>query len=155
VNRTNGHAGVRGWLLVLCLMLTIVGPLISVWLMTHTYQAFAPYLVGSIGLRVAVFVSLTLSACSVAFGVYAGLRLWLIKPDAVATARYALLAGLAADIVTAVIAVAAAPMHADGSLLRQVEIELVPGLLFFTLCLAYLNKSSRVQATYLSEQRVA
>jgi len=134
-------------------MLTVVGPLISVWLMTHTYEAFAPNLAGSAGLRVAVFASLALSACSVVFGVYAGFRLWLVKPNAVATGRYALLAGLAADIVTAVIAVVAGPMHAEGPLLRQVEIQLVPGLLFFTLCLAYLNKSSRVQATYLSEQR--
>lgn len=153
VNRSNRHAPVRGWLLVLCLMLTIIGPLVSVGLMAHTYEAFAPNLVGSAGLQAAVFGSLSLSTCSVAFGVYAGLRLWLVKPNAVVTAKYALLAGLAADIVTSVIAVAAGPMHAVGPLLRQVEIDMIPGLLFFTLCFAYLNRSSRVRATYLAKQR--
>ncbi|MCE9658386.1 MAG: DUF2569 family protein [Burkholderiales bacterium] len=153
MNRTNEHTGVRGWLLVLCLMLTTIGPLISVWLMAHQYDEFAPYLAGSAGLSVVIFVSLILTGCSVAFGAYAGLRLWRIKPNAVATARYALFASLAADIVSTVIAVSALPMHADGPLLRQVEIDLVPSLLFFTVCLAYLNRSSRVRATYLAEQR--
>ena len=93
----HGQTGVRGWLLVLCLMFTVIGPALSAWLMVNEYAMFAPRFVGSPGLQGAVFVSLVITACAVAFGIYAGLRLWRIRPKAVTTAKQALLAGLAAD----------------------------------------------------------
>jgi len=141
--------GVRGWLLALCLMLTVLGPIISLWLMVAVYTAFAPYLAGSPGLLVAICASLLIAACSVVFGVYAGLGLWLIRPRAVNTAKNALLFGFAADIITATIEIASAPgASQSGSLLRQIEVSLVPSLIFFVLCFAYLNRSERVHATY-------
>lgn len=150
---TKTYSGVRGWLLVLCLMLTIIGPLISAWLMTYHYRMFAPHFGNSVALQAAIFASLAITACSVAFGVYAGFRLWLIRPNAVATARYALLLGLAADIVTASIQLAAGPNSvADDGFVWPLTISLIPGLIFFTVCLGYLNKSRRVCATYQHDQ---
>jgi hypothetical protein len=93
--------GVRGWLLVLCLMFTVVGPAIAVWLMAHEYASAAP-----------------LGA----------------KPVAV-------------DLVTTTIEAATAQIPAD-RLLFHVEVSLVPSLVFFTLCFAYLDRSRRVHATY-------
>jgi hypothetical protein len=141
--------GVRGWLLALCLMLTVVGPIISLGLMVNVYTEFAPYLAGSPGLLVAICASLLIAACSIVFGVYAGLGLWLIRPKAVNTAKNALLFGFAADIITATIEIASAQgASQSGSLLRQIEVSLVPSLIFFVLCYAYLNRSERVHATY-------
>ena len=139
--------GVRGWLLVLCLMLTVVGPAISVWLMAHEHADAAQSFAGSLGLQAAVVCSLLLTACAVAFGAYAGLRLWLIRPGAVNTAKLALLVGLAVDIVTTAIEAAVA-QEPSGQLLFQVEVSVIPSLVFFTLCFAYLNRSKRVHATY-------
>ena len=141
--------GVRGWLLVLCLMLTVVGPLISTWLVTDEYLAFAPDFASSRGLQAAIFVSIALTACSVAFGVYAGLRLWSIRPGAVNTAKHALLLGLAVDIVTTVLQIAAGPTStAQARVLHEVTMSLIPSLIFFTVSFAYLNRSTRVHATY-------
>ena len=146
---TKTYRGVRGWLLVLCLAFTIIGPLISAWLMTYQYRMFAPHFVSSVALQVAIFASLAITAGSVAFGVYAGFRLWLIRPNAVATAKYALLVGLAADIVAASIELAAGPISvADDGFVWPLTISLIPSLIFFTVCLGYLNKSRRVYATY-------
>jgi hypothetical protein len=146
---TATYRGVRGWLLVLCLMLTVIGPLVCAWLMANEYSAFAPYFAASVGLQAAVLVSLAITASSVAFGVYAGLRLWLIRPRAVTTAKQALLLGLGADIVTTMIDVAAGPSpDAADRLLWQFTFNLAPSLIFFTLCFAYLNRSIRVRATY-------
>jgi len=143
------HTGVRGWLLVLCLMLTVIGPALSAWLAFNEYAMFAPNLAGSPGLQGAAFVSMVITACAVAFGIYAGVCLWRIRPKAVTTAKQALLAGLAADIVTTTIDIVAGPNPiAEGQLLYQIEIGLVPSLVFFTLCFSYLNRSSRVHATY-------
>jgi Protein of unknown function (DUF2569) len=153
---TTPRTGVGGWLLVLCLMFTVVGPLISAWLLADEYAAFEPYFAGSAGLQAAIFVSLAITACSVAFGIYAGLRLWLIRPNAVTTTKHALLVGLAADAVTTAIGLVAGPTpDAQGQLLRQLTIDLVPSFIFFTLCFAYLNRSRRVYATYLSNPKDA
>jgi len=139
--------GVRGWLLVLCLMLTVVGPALSVWLMAHEYASAAPLGAQPEGVQAAVLASLLLSAAAVAFGAYAGGRLWLIRPNALTTAKQALLFGLAVDVVTTTIEAATAQVPGD-RLLFQVEVSLVPSLVFFTLCFAYLNRSQRVHATY-------
>lgn len=145
----NTKHGVGGWLLVFCLMLTVLGPLISVWLMAQAYAASEPLFASSPGLQAAVFASLAITAGAVAFGAYAGLRLWLVLPNAVASAKQALAAGLAADIVTTLIELWAQPaLHADEGLFQPFVIAIVPTLVFFTLCFAYLNRSSRVHATY-------
>lgn len=142
-------SGVQGWLLILCLMLTLGGPLISAWLMAHQYAVLAPHFASASGLQAAIFVSFAIKASAVAFGAYAGLGLWRLRPNAVGTAKLALLAGLAAEVITTVIAVVVEPTHPmEGRLLRQVTIELIPSLAFFTLCFAYLNRSSRVEATF-------
>lgn len=141
--------GVRGWLLALCLMLTVAGPAISVWLMASAYGDVAPS--RPLGVQASVLASLLLSACAVAFGAYAGVRLWRIRPNAVATTKHALLFGLAVDVITTTLEVAAAAGPDDRSLF-QVEIGLVPSLVFFTLCFAYLDRSRRVHATYASSR---
>ena len=145
--------GVRGWLLALCLMLTVIGPAIAVWLMVIEYTSAEPLFLESPGRQAAALGSLLLSGCSVVFGVYAGVRLWLVLPNAVRTAKYALLFGLAVDIVTTAFEAAAAqvPSH---QLLFQVEIGLIPTLIFFTVCFTYLNQSKRVHATYGHPQPV-
>jgi hypothetical protein len=144
-----GHRGVRGWLLVLCLMLTVVGPLIASGLMAYRYVSSAPYFASSRGLEFAIFISIAIEACSLAYGIYAGIRLWTIQPGAVTTAKRALLFGLAANAVTTALQIATGPATpADGRLLHAVTMNLIPDLIFFTMCFAYLNKSTRVQATY-------
>ena len=145
------NEGVHGWLLLLCLMLTVVGPLISTWLVASEYRQLAPHFADSRSLQVATFFSIAITACSVAFGVYAGLRLWSIKPRAVNIAKASLLFGLAVEILTTSIQTAIAPASpAEGQLFYEVMMSLVPSLIFFTACFAYLNKSTRVEATYQS-----
>ena len=139
--------GVRGWLLALCLMLTVIGPAIAVWLMVLEYTNAQPHFSESMGMQAAAIGTLLLSGSAVVFGAYAGLRLWLVLPNAVSTAKYALLVGLAVDIVTTAIEAAAAPVP-SGQLLFQVEIGLIPTLVFLTVCYTYLTQSKRVHATY-------
>ena len=146
---TSGRKGVRGWLLVFCLMLTVIGPLISSWLMAYKYVSLEPSFAVSRSLEVATFISIVIEACSVAFGVYAGIRLWSIRPGAVDTAKQALLIGLAANVVTTALLIATGPTsNAEGRLLHEVTMKLIPDFIFFAVCFAYLNKSSRVHVTY-------
>ena len=141
--------GVGGWLLALCLMLTLIGPMLSMVLLAEEFAALAPYLADDRVLQAATLAKIAVTACAVAFGVYAGLRLWAIRPQAVSTAKQALLFGLAADILAALLQVIFGPVSTEeAGWLREATLSLVPGLLFFTLSFAYLNSSARVQATY-------
>ncbi|QPF75024.1 DUF2569 family protein [Roseateles sp. DAIF2] len=149
LNPTFAPRGVRGWLLLLCLMFVLIGPLLSLGLMWHSYQELAPIAASaaSAGSRIALWLALALMAGAIAYGIHAGLALWRLRPGAVRTAKRALLLGLAADIVLTLLEVLAAGPVA-GRLLPRLEIALLPSLLFFTLAYAYLNRSRRVQATY-------
>ena len=141
--------GVGGWLLVLCLMLAVIGPLIAVGLMVNETLVSAPYFQSALGLHLATIASMAITAWLVGSGIYAGVGLWLLRPGAVETAKTLLLLGLAADIAGAalhVLAPSLASPHAG--LLREVALSVVPDLIFFTACYAYLNKSARVRATY-------
>ena len=142
--------GVGGWLLMLCLMMVVFGPCISVWLLADSFARFSPYFAQSTGLLFAIIASMFLMACSVGFGIYAGLKLWLIRVRAVQIAKLALLFGLAADIVTTSIETIAwqTVTQTDGLWLRDVELHVIPSLVFFTACFAYLVGSERVHATY-------
>ncbi len=141
--------GVHGWLLVLCLMLTVVGPVISVWIVGREFDALAARFVTSRGAQWAMIVAIASTTCSTLLGIYAGLRLWAIKPQAVRVARAALAVGLAVDVcTTAISTILATAAPADGALFYDILRNLAPSLVFFTGCLAYLNRSRRVEATY-------
>lgn len=146
---TPAPRGVRGWLLVLCVVMTLVGPVISAWLIAEGYAVAVPYFAGS-RLVLAVFIgTLMLTLAAVAYGIHAGLRLWWVRPGAVATAKNALLFGLAVDVVSAAVHTAMRPVAESGWALRSdLTSTLLPGLVFFTVCFAYLNRSARVRATY-------
>ena len=142
--------GVGGWLLALCWMLTIIGPLLSVGLLSEEYAPLAKYLSSPGEVQAVIALSIALTLLAVLYGMWAGFRLWTIRPGAVATAKRALLVGLAVDLITIALQLTAlAPEAAgDGSLLQGVMQGSALSLVFFTACYAYLNKSARVQATY-------
>lgn len=141
--------GVRGWLLALCVVMTVVGPVISGWLMVCEYAAVAPYFDGSRWVLALFVATLVLTAAACAYGIHAGLRLWRVQPGAVATAKAALLFGLGVDVLSAAAHTAMGPVAESGWALRgDLTSTLLPGLVFFTVCFAYLNRSARVEATY-------
>ena len=141
--------GVRGWLLALCLVMTVLGPLISVWQMAADYDAAAPDFAGSRAVLAGFVLTAALTGAAVAYGMYAGLRLWAVRPGAVATAKRALLFGLAVDVVTAALHAAIGAVAESGWAVRSdLTSALLTSLIFFAVCFAYLNRSARVQATY-------
>ena len=81
------YYGVGGWLLLFCISLTIISPLINISsIMSNLSEVgklgeMFPSLVTIIYVEVALLLLLT------AFSIYAGYRLWTIKPNAVGTAK--------------------------------------------------------------------
>lgn len=146
------RAGVAGWLLLLCVFLVAVGPAISAWLFLDRQAVVGPRVMGSILLQALFAASQLLSLAATAWGIVAGWRLWQVRPGAVASARLALLAALAVDVLCATFDIATHPLLvAQGGLIRQVLWAVVPDLICFTACLGYLHHSRRVRATYPHE----
>jgi len=92
-----------GWLLLLCVGLTILGPLYAVASLTGSFRELTPLFDQFPGLMVLLVVDTTFTVGLMTFSIYAGVALWQIRPGAVSTAKRYLLWSLAYLPVAAVL----------------------------------------------------
>ena len=142
-------AGVGGWLLALCLILTIVFPATSLYrIISHTIPtAIAAHTLNPI-LLLSVY-SLLFSDLAVASFV-AGLRLWLVivKPHAVGFARRFLLTYLIGNAAYFVLWIAVVRPTKQVAYAEMGWYHLVGPAAFVYLWHTYLEHSKRVRRTY-------
>jgi hypothetical protein len=138
---------VAGWLLFLCLRLTLVYPAATLY---HILTRTVPTLIRS---QNPASTSL-LSVYSIAFttvavlSFIAGLKLWLVKPGAVTFARRWLWTYLIANIAYFVFWVIVVKPHQSLSLAEMGWYHVVGPIPSFALWYFYLEHSKRVRATY-------
>ena len=143
------YTGVGGWLLLLCLGLTVLSPLISMISLVTGYNDSSPFFEQFPGLKIIVTVDAVLSALLMAFSVYAGIGLWTVRPGAVVMAKRYLFCFLGYHVVAAVLPfLAGLPQDANDAMMPLVVKSAAQGFVFFALWYSYLNKSQRVRATY-------
>lgn len=68
--------GVKGWLVLLCLALTVFTPLITIANLTSAYQETSPLFAQFPRVRTVLIVDTVLSAGLMCFSIYAGVALW-------------------------------------------------------------------------------
>ena len=140
-------AEVGGWLLTLCLILTIVYP--GATLFVILFHAI-PAATSAPGYNRMVL----LSAYSGVFGILAllsfvtGLKLWLIKPSAVRSARRYLLTYLATNVAYFISWIAVIRPTAQASYLEMGYYHVAAPVASFALWWSYLEHSKRVHNTY-------
>jgi hypothetical protein len=143
---------VGGWLLVLCFILVVSYPAISLY---HIFKYTIPNLLDShIPIRAVVLLSVyaVLFIPTAVFSIVAGLRLWLIKSDAVSFTKRFLLMYLGANVgyfVVWVFWVLIARPSGAVSFAEMAWGHVVGPVLFVALGYPYLEHSKRVRATYL------
>jgi len=136
---------VTGWLLFLCLVLTLLYPATTLYHLT----SLVPLLIHahSLGFIFLLSYSVVLTFLAV-FSFLAGLKLWLVKLGAVSFARRWLWSYLIANIAHFVwFIVVAKPSLVS---VTQIGFDLVVPIAFFALWYFYLEHSRRVRATYPS-----
>jgi hypothetical protein len=142
--------GVKGWLGVLCFLLTIFSPLYAIGQAGRSWEAGEPYFAAFPGLRAAVALEVFLTICLAVYSVGAGAALWLRQPTAVKTVeaylRTVMIFAVTCPIV--VIGVANLPAAATEAMVEQAVIGGFLAILNAALWLMYLRKSKRVQATF-------
>lgn len=127
------YKGVRGWLLLLAILLTVLNP---IWLLrTFLFTDFTLYRFADIGLT--------------CFALYAGLSLWTIRANAVRIARIYLVVQLAYSVGASLLALTlAASPEQRLQVLGVVGRQVLGSYIFFAIWYEYLKKSKRVVATY-------
>ena len=108
------------------------------------YRELSKYFYQFPGLHVIAVIDLLLSCGLIAFSIYAGISLWLVKPGAVQITKRFLWSYLAYCGVTAIL-----PFMAGlPAMIPEIITNTSRGAVFFAIWYSYLNKSKRVKATF-------
>ena len=147
-------SGVKGWLLLLCLNLTIFIPASYLYQINCVFDLF-----NSTRNRILLLMFKALLAYNLLtiatmlflaiFSFYAGLRLWHVKSRAVKTAKAFLITQLLLILVITIIRpIMISTVDTGWQVFSALLISLIPSLFQFGLWYLYLTKSSRVHNTY-------
>ena len=151
--------GVRGWLLLLCLNLTIFIPASCFYEVMSTLYSFNSFiyqimLIVSNQLLLHNIAIIAIMGFLATLSFYAGLQLWEVKPGAVKIAKIFLIIQLSLTFIVAAIRLFIIfPIVASEHSFSVIIKILIPSLLHFSLWYLYLSKSRRVHNTYSNGER--
>lgn len=136
------YRGVKGWLLLFVLIITVINPLATALVFFVRPFGFNPmYYLGFIDVFWITVITL--------FGVYAGIHLWAVKPGAVAKARaYLLTMGAYAVFLAVYNFYILKPSNPTPEQIGTTAGSFVRILVFVAVWWAYFKRSKRVKATY-------
>ncbi len=143
------YKGVRGWLLLLCVILTIFTPLSTFFNLSYGYGQVSPYFDLYPGLLAVSIIDILLSSGLIIFSFYAGISLWRIKPNAVGTIKSFMLYLLVYSILVFFLPFIAGLSSGD----TQIMFESILGnsvrmWVWLAIWYNFINRSKRVKATY-------
>jgi hypothetical protein len=146
-NGSSVHIEVSGWLLALCLILTVVFPATSLY---HIISYAIPSALAAHTFNRIVLLSVysLLFGAVAVFSVMAGLRLWLVKPRAVGFARRFLLMYLLANAAYFVFWIAVIRPTTQIAYAEMGWYHIVAPAASAFLWYTYLEHSKRVRNTY-------
>lgn len=146
----DGIYGVKGWLLFLCIILTIISPIFSLGHLEMAWRESGPLFGAYPHLKDAVVIETLCMVALMAYSIYAGFSLWSVKLGAVKVAKNYLLAWLIYSIATPFVFVGIAdlPSVFKNEILEEGIKNVVISILTFVIWFTYLHRSMRVRATY-------
>ncbi len=143
---------VGGWLLLLCLALTVFSPLRT--LITYVISSEDNLRLFDLypGWKVVFYIDASLSVLLMIMSIRAGLALWTIKPKAVQIAKNYLLLYLGYSIIASILPFfAGLPSSSNNLIVQEMAKGFFQSLIFFIVWYKYLSVSKRVKATYGSD----
>ena len=149
IDTNTKYKGVAGWLMLLCVGLTILGPLRSLVTLVQGYNESSPHFERIPGLRTLATIDIPLSLALISFSIYAGLRLWQIKPGAVQTAKKFYICMLAYTAISVTLPfMVELPQQATSAMQGEALKEIIQSAVSVGIWYFYLRVSKRVKATY-------
>lgn len=154
VERQSSIKGVNGWLLFFCVYLIILGPLMSLPYIIDYIIEIRDELNWYPGVGVILDIDLILNILMLLYGIYVGINLLRIRPDAVRSAilylNVIIVYMVAAFIIIIIILQASEPsfnqviQNAFGYFIK----ETISSIGFVLIWILYLKQSERVKITY-------
>jgi hypothetical protein len=141
--------GVKGWLLLMCISLTILDPssiIINLMIVTNLTK---PYFNKNSELLRLILINGTFSIGLAVFSIYAGLSLWKVLPNAVATAsKYLIAIALYSVFSTFIPTLVGLQTEPAKGISGNSVFNSMLTILYASAWYIYLKKSGRVKATY-------
>ena len=148
------YKGVGGWLLLLCLTLTIFRPLFTLIGLVSALNTASLLSTQFPSFFTFVVIDTILSVGLMCFSIYAGVALWTVKSGAVKIAKTYLLVFIAyAVIENFLLFTVGLPSQSDIVLEEGIK-QIIRSAAYFFVWYAYLTKSERVKATYSDDLSV-
>lgn len=146
---TPRYTRVGGWLLLLCIVLTILSPLRTFINLVYSYSVTAPYFGYYPELKTLFIIDGVLSTALMAFCIRAGIALWTIKSGAVKMTKKFLILFLCYAGISVILPFMVGLSEEEANeMVPEVVKSLAQALIFFGIWYSYLNVSKRVKATY-------
>jgi len=143
------YYGVKGWLLLFCLSLTIFSPLYTAYTLFVSYEEVSLLFKTYPVLEDLVTVDIYLSIGLMIFSIYAGSILWNIKPRAVEITKIYLKVYLVYTIIASFLPfMAGLPSAANEAMIPVAIFGIIKSIIYYTVWFTFLQKSKRVKATY-------
>lgn len=149
------YYGVKGWLLMLSVTLTILDPLTGFFTLMTITNLLKPHFNEDPGLFRIVLIQGICNTCLIVYSMYAGVSLWRIVPNALTTAKrylhvlfyYSFLAIFLPSLV-------GLSEKTQMDFYKMNPINNIIVMIYTALWYLYLMKSRRVKATYSEERPV-
>jgi hypothetical protein len=143
------YKGVKGWLLLFCVSITILDPIAAVVNLFIVADLTKPLFEKSPALLRLVSVSGTFTIGLTVFGIYTGLSMWKVLPGAVKMGRMYLLSVFYYSIFAIYLP---SLMGITGDSLKELRdaslINNIRTIIYIAVWYIYLKRSKRVKATY-------
>jgi len=140
---------VGGWLLLLCLVLTIFSPIMTFYSLATSFTELERQFMAYSGLKTIFYLDTVLSTILMIFSVRAGISLWRVLPGAVTRAKNYLYLYLGYTGISSILPfMVGLPSILTQAMLPIVFTGVVRSVIFFSIWFAYLNRSKRVKETF-------
>lgn len=143
------YTGVKGWLLLLCINLTILDPFAMLFNLISVTQLTKPHFDKFPQLLHLMVIGGGFSLALMVFSVYAGISLWKVLPNAVYVAKKYLIAVFFYSLFSIFLpSLVGLPEKAQQEFSANTAFNSLITILYVTGWYLYLKRSRRVKATY-------
>jgi hypothetical protein len=143
----SGPKEVRGWLLLLCINLTIFSPSSAAHELRVAFEDY--HLIQNDNLLSSIYIFIILIVVlMMCFSFYAGLLLWRVKPKAVKIAKIFLISQFIVSLFICIVFSLIVPRIGIEKIIGEMIRDTIKSLFFFIIWYIYLDNSTRVYNTY-------
>jgi hypothetical protein len=143
------YKGVNGWLLLLCINLTILDPFAMLFNLVSITYFVKPHFDNFPALINLMLISGSCGLAIMVFSVYSGISLWKMLPNAVSTVKKYFFVVFFYSLFSVVLpSLVGLPEKAQVDFSANTAFNSLITVLYIAVWYIYLNRSKRVKATY-------